>query len=165
MINIPISPRKLLHALEHIGTAVKILRTHIYPQKPTEKPSSEAILLGIASYLLVPNLEVLDLSCDGMDPNDYQLFLEMIMSRLGWQLLSSQMGLSTHSCSAQTLRRICLSADKDTAHMHTENIKWIKSLRKYGVDVKDDSAWLRTFKPRRVNITSSPWTLNAIFVA
>ncbi|KIK00267.1 hypothetical protein K443DRAFT_100637 [Laccaria amethystina LaAM-08-1] len=141
MINIPISPRKLLHALEHIGTAVKILRIHIYPQKSTEKPISDAIFRGIASYLLVPDLEVLDLGCNGMDPEDYQIFVEMITSRLGWHSPSSQLGLSTHSRSAQTLRRICLFADQDTAHMHAENIKWIKSLRKYGVDVKDDSAW------------------------
>ena len=141
MSNIIISPSKLLHALEHIGTAVKILRIHIHPRNPTVKPISDEIFLGIASYLLVPNLEVLDLGCDGMDPEDYQLFVEMIASRLGWEWPSQLGTVRSHSHSAQTLRKICLSADKDTAHMHAENIKWIKSLTKYGVDVKDDSAW------------------------
>lgn len=143
MINVFISPSKLLYALEHIGTAVKILRIHIHPRQPTVKPISDAILRAITSYLLVPNLEVLNMDCDGMDPEDYQLFVEMITSRLGWQS-SSQPGLRavhSHSHSAQTLRKICLSADEDTAHMHADSIKWFKSLRKYGVDVEDDSAW------------------------
>ena len=147
MVNIAISPEHLLRTLEYIGTAVKVLRIHLYPGSAI-KPISDAILRGIASYLLVPNLEELDMGCDGMEPENRRLFVDMVTARLGWKS-SSQSGSgaeplhsgSAHLGAKHPLRRISFSADRDTAHMHTETLAWVESLGRQGVDVKDESAW------------------------
>ncbi|EDR07258.1 uncharacterized protein LACBIDRAFT_328098 [Laccaria bicolor S238N-H82] len=60
MVNVDISAEYLLRTLEYIGTTVKVLRLHFYPDRyTTARPISDAVLHGIASYLLAPNLEVL----------------------------------------------------------------------------------------------------------
>jgi hypothetical protein len=152
MVNVGIGPEYLLPTLEYIGTAVNVLRMHFYPdRRTTVKPISDAILRGIASYLLVPNLEVLDMGCDGMEPESHHLFVEMVTARLGWKS-SSQSGSGTeplhsgssspsHLGAGHPLRRIGFSADRDTAHLHTETLTWIESIGRQGVDVKDESAW------------------------
>ena len=151
MVNVAITPEYLLRTLEYIGTAVKVLRLHFYPGYAKARPISDAVLRGIASYFLVPNVEVLDMGCDGMDPENHQLFVKMITTRLGWES-SPQSGSGTealHSSSSSPshlgdkhpLRKICFSADRETAHMHTETLDWIELIGKQGVDVKDDSAW------------------------
>lgn len=152
MVNVAVSAEYLLCTLEYIGTAVKVLRLHFYPDRyTTVRPISDAILRGIASYLLVPNLEVLDMGCDSMDPENHRLFVEMVTTRLGWES-SLQLGAGAehlHSSSSSALhlgakhplRKICFSADRETAHIHTQTLDWIELIGKQGVDVKDEPAW------------------------
>lgn len=146
MVNIAIRPEYLLRTLEYIGTAVKVLRLHFYT---VVRPISDAILRGIASYLLVPSLEVLDMGCDGMEPENHRLFVEMVTARLGWES-SSQWGSVTeplgssspsHLGDKHPFRRISFSADRATADMHTETLAWIESIGRQGVDVNDETEW------------------------